>query len=127
MVLARDGAGGAEADTKFRFGGCLDREFGCSGNSGTLFSAKTDHTGSTEGEEGVFVVRSGLGASEEAFGGVRGAEGVRDKAHGHGDRLFELEIVLWWQVIGQASNYCTDAVVERLDEAFHALNVLLRG
>jgi hypothetical protein len=94
MVLARDGAGGAEADTKFRFGGCLDREFGCSSNSGTLFSAKADHTGSTEGEEGVF------GASEEAFGGVRGAEGVRDKTHGHGDGLFGLEIVLWWQVIG---------------------------
>ena len=75
-------------------------EFGCSSNSGTLFSAKADHTGSTEGEEGVFVVGSGLGASEEAFGGVRGAEGVRDKAHGHGDGLFELKIVLWWQVIG---------------------------
>ena len=48
----------------------------------------------------LLVVRSGLGASEEAFGGVRGADGVRDKTHGHGDGLFELEIVLQWQVIG---------------------------
>ena len=61
--------------------------------------------------------------------GVSGVlrERVRDKAHGHGDGLFELEIVLWWQVIGEASNDCTDAVVERLGETFHALNVLLRG
>ena len=100
MVLARDGTGGAEADTKFRFEGCSDRELGCSGNSGTLFSAKVDNVDSTKGVEGVFVVRSGLGASEEAFGGVRGAEGVRDKTHGHCDGLFELKIVLWWQVIG---------------------------